>query len=102
MVSSVYQFGADWSGVLKALLQLRLVWREFLPPVPRSAAYSLASPGIMSQATQLINWSSSISIINRICTIDYHADSRIGQFSSAPTSFDKQRVIVVTRRGLQT
>ena len=32
MVSSVHQFGADWSGVLKALLQLRLVWREFLPP----------------------------------------------------------------------
>ena len=32
MVSSVYQSGADWSSVLKAFLQLRLVWREFLPP----------------------------------------------------------------------
>ena len=34
MLSSVYQFGVDRSGVLKASLQLRLVWREFLHRVP--------------------------------------------------------------------
>ena len=30
MVSSMYQSGADWFSVLKAFLQSRLVWREFL------------------------------------------------------------------------